>query len=332
MRRPLPAAALSLAFLLAATLILARGCSSSLEFENPFAGRDAVVEMRAAQSPAPRRAVVVVGDFENPPSSPLPWTDIGAGVSEIVRDHLLGDGAFHVQIHPGLAGRIGRVVLRPSPESERDEALASARREFPDVEYVIVGRVEEFHHSADVLPAEARRSFLGNVENRAIVAMRAVIVDVRTGRVAHDERFTGTAGAPESPTAGQYAHLGVDSALFESSPLGKASSEAARVMCGRLDVLAPRRVLEMQVIRAGTGREIIAAGGTRNGVERGQRYFVCRRDSVTGSLAVVRDEAMSIDLMAEVVRAGDSTCDLWLMGEPPASIMLSQCVLARERP
>jgi len=332
MRPRIPAAALSLAPLIVAVIGSARGCSSSLDIDNPFVKPDPVVQMRAATTPAPRRAVVVVGAFENPPQSPLPWTDIGNGFADVLSDALLSRAAFQVQIHGGLSGRVASAVLRPLPDSERAAILAAARREFPDVDYVIVGRVDEFHHSADVLPVEARRSFLGGSRNRAVVTTQAVIVDVRTGRIVHQERLSAAADAPELPTARQYAHMSMTSPLFATSPLGKACADVAGQIVGRLDILAPVRVLEMQVIRAGAGREVIANGGSANGVSVGQRYFVCRRDVVTDSLSVVRDDALRTDLLAEVIHTDERTCTLWLIGEPPAAVMLSQCVLTRERP
>lgn len=332
MRPRIPAAALSVAVLLVAVIASARGCSTSLDIDNPFVKPDPVVQMRAANAPAPRRAVVVVGGFENPPQSPLSWSDIGDGFAEALADVLLSHAAFRVQRHEGLSARVSSATMRPLPESERAAILAAARREFPDVDYVIVGRVDEFYHSADVLPAEARRGFLGNTQNRAVVTAQAAIVDLRTGRINHIERFSAAADAPELPTARQYGHMSITSPLFATSPLGRAAADVARQIAARFDVLAPVRVLEMQVIRAGSGREMIANGGTDNGVAVGQRYFVCRRDPITESLSVVRDEALKTDLLAEVIHAEERTCTVWLMGEAPAAVMLSQCVLTRERP
>ena len=81
--------------------------------------------------------VTVVGHLENPDVAPLDWPTLGARMGELMARTLLNHGAFHVVVDPALADRVGEISAMAG--DAREAALASLRREHPQVRFVING-------------------------------------------------------------------------------------------------------------------------------------------------------------------------------------------------
>jgi len=314
-------------------MLLMAGCSS-LGVDNPFArGYEEPPTVNrgntASSVASPRRTVVIVGRFDSPSSTPVPWRDIGPGMSDALSRTLLNDQRFDVRINDPLADRIARIVRRDAGNPTSD--LLEAGREYREVDFVITGRVTDFHHTAE-LPGAVQRRGLFAPKNEAVAAIELSIVDLRTGRVAVADHVLGTARAGGESTRELYADLAFGSYLFWSTPLGKASREAIDKTVGRLRVVMPFRVAELSVSSVEGWRHVTLNGGKIHGIERGQRYFVCIRDEPTGRLIPIRDEVLGTPLQAQITDVSRNTARAWLMGEAPAKANLSRAVLTREQP
>jgi curli biogenesis system outer membrane secretion channel CsgG len=308
------------------------GCSDiglSSPFDSGYGSSPAAADPRSPYSPAsPRRTVIVVGRFENPKMAPLKWNDIGAEMSEALAQRLADDLRFDVRINDPLASRVASIVGRDRGASS--SAFAELGKAHPEVDFVVTGRVTDFHHTAEA-DAGVERGWLAP-KNEALAAIELRIVDLREARLALSDHVHGTATAPDRPIAEVYRGISMGSVLFWSSPLGKASRETVDTSARRLAALVPAQVAEVAVSRLVGWRELTLAGGSEHGIARGQRYYLCRRDPQSGALAAIRDEATGLDLMAQITRADRRSAVAWVVGEAPPGVNLAQAVLTRERP
>lgn len=279
----------------------------------------------------PRRTVIVLGTLGDPAGNPLKWAGIGADMADALSRTMMADGGFDVRIDRSLAERTRRAVETGSAPGQAAEGLEAIRRDHPEVDYVITGRVTDFHHTAD-LPARYTRRGLFGKNNEAIAAIDLVVVDLRRPRIAIADQVVGIARAGKEPTEAQYANLSFDSYLFWSSPLGKASRKALDETHRRLKRVIPSHAAEIDVIRRAGWRELALRGGSAHGIKRGQRYFVYVRNPATNRLRPVIDELLGTPLEAQIVRVKKASSVAWLIGEAPAEVNLNDAVLARVRP
>lgn len=309
--------------LFAAALAIA-GCSAP-KLSNPFGS--GVNAAYVGQPPA--RTVLVLGAFENPRTSPLKWSDIGSGAAQQLGREMLPDKRFEVRFNEALASRVASLARGRTGELVSE--LTDARRLYPDVDYVIVGQVTDFHHTADLAGGPIEKGLFGP-KNQAVTAISFTIVDLRTGRIAGSDHVAGTASAGGKPISQQYAGMSFGSYLFNRSPLGEATRHAVKKAAERLAALAPSQVASVNVIRVTGWRELSLAGGSDHGLAKGQRFYVCTTDAATGRLRPVYDRATGAPLQAQVTETSRGASKAWLVGEPAPTVTLSEAVLMRDLP
>ncbi|MGI9013950.1 MAG: CsgG/HfaB family protein [Phycisphaerales bacterium] len=294
---------------------------------NPFSGSYQRPPAAALGRDAPKRTIVVTGTFADPVNGRPQWPGTGDEVARAFARALQAEGRYDVRTDHVLAQNVIAAAKGNGGDLDR---LAAIRSQYPDVDFVVRGSVTDFGHTSELPEMVQRRGLFGD-KNDAVVAIDLQIVDLKTGRIAVGEHIIGMASAKKESTAATYAGLTVNSYLFWSTPLGKASLDAIDKCVDRLGVVAPVGVAELRVARLAGWREVTLAGGKTHGIEVGQRYFVCSRGS-DGALRVVNDPLMQQPLMIQVTAASKGESTGWVMGEPPAGVNLLATVLTRERP
>lgn len=315
--------------LLAAVVLGGAGCSS---WSNPWAFDKPPA--RARLDPAYRqssdRTVIVIGQFANPTKSPLAWRDIGSGVSEAVGRALVEQGEYDVLINPEVTDAVTSITNRVRGR-RASNTLASLRRTHPEVDYVVIGKVTDFHHTAD-LPKEVQRWGLFGRRREAVVAVDFEIFDLRAQRMIGADHVRGTASASRRSTKELYADLAFDAYLFWSTPLGKASKKAVGGVVDRISQIVPPRIGEPKVIKLIARRKVSVTGGWMWGLAGGQRFYLCRRDDPDGRWRPIEDVDTGQPLMVRIAGTRRMTSTAWVMGEPPQETDLRGAVLRRALP
>lgn len=310
-----------------AALLLA-GCSSisnPFAFQGPPGGRAASL----TGDNGPKQTVVVIGEFENPSNSVTGWRDIGSGVSDSIAKTLINDARFDVRVDPKFAREVAALVNRAPVALV--EQLGEIRRRAGHVDFVIIGKVTDFHHTGELSRETSRWGLFGR-KNEAVVAVDLTIIDLETARVASSDQIVGTAGASSTPPEETYKGLAFGSYLFWETPLGVATKHAVEASAERLVEVAPRTVAEMRIGRFVGSREVEVLAGSDHGLLQGQKFHVCVPDDKTGAMVAVKDPQTGLPLEARVTQVNRTRAKAWLVGQPPASTDMRRAVLRRDAP
>ena len=146
----------------------------------------------------PENPAVVIGDFRNPPKAPLPWPDLGAGVSRSLAHAMLNDGEFEVIYNRRLAADVHSVLDHPSHEwASRFGKLAEKN---PYVRLVVIGTVTDFHHTNELPKEVGRRGLFGQCgarRDRAVLRELARAADAQPPRERGARRPRPATTAPD---------------------------------------------------------------------------------------------------------------------------------------
>ncbi|MHC4422852.1 MAG: CsgG/HfaB family protein, partial [Planctomycetota bacterium] len=214
-----------------------------------------------------RRTVVAVAEFANPDSPQLDWPDVGLEMTKALRRTIYNNGKFEVRIAPEIEQKVSM------PGFLKSEGPVSGSP--VEVDYVIVGKVTDFHHTA-ALPKDASRWGLFGRRKEAVVAIEWRIVDVRARRVVAADHSYGTAEASRKKSIDElYAGLNVSAYLFWNTPLGRAAHMAVDNTIERMRELLPSREGGQPTVLQVMGpREVSIKGGWKWGLAEGQELYV----------------------------------------------------------
>ncbi len=304
-----------------------REVSSSFTMPPPI-GRS--VDLRNEPLPDVRRSNVVIGTFENPRQPDVRWADVGEHVSRLIQRNLAGDRRFNARLDAGIGRSVDKVLFEHG--SSPREQFESIVRAHPDVDYVITGRVTDFHHTADLPEDVSRRNLLGRRRNEAVVAFEAHIVDLHAKRVIVTEDFVGVTSARGTDTDEIYAGLALESYLFRNTPLGRAGDEAVDRLVRRMDAMAPLEPEELRIVELEGRRRVTIVGGREHGVSSGQQYYVYTVPEGRSTPEPVMDPALGRPLAVRIDHVRQDWSTAWLLGEPPEHVNLRSTVLSRRPP
>lgn len=299
------------------------GCQTRVH--NPW--RFAEPPARAAiddRTPAgePARTVVAVAEFDNPTVPQLAWAEIGAGMSEALRRALRNDTRFSV--------RAGAAVDRLVADSTSDGKVVLSGGDPLGVDFVITGKVTDFHHTAQ-LPKDVARWGFWRRRSEAVVAIEWRVIDVRTRRVIAADHTYGTADANRRMTVEEtYAGLDFSAYLFWNSPLGKAGHDAVDRLVKKLRALLPAKMGDPMIVQRKGDRKVTLAGGWSWGLAEGQEYFVAIPEAGQAAPRPVYDADTGRPLKLAVGRVGKDRSKGWLLGK--TALDLRGAVLSREPP
>jgi hypothetical protein len=304
-------------------LALLSGCGGRWSYNDPptIIGANGP----AARDPSHQR-VVVVGPFQNPAVTPVPWKDIGSGMCDALARTIINHGGFDVVFDPVLVRRVESLVDR-SP-AERARGLEQIRRDHPNVQFVLIGAVTDFTHSSDQPKDVRRRSLFGTVRE-AVVAIKLSVIDLERGRLVVTDHVHGTAEAPKGETREQYANMAFGSYLFWSSPLGEASEQAIERSMAVLDRLVPTSDDTIRIVQEVGPREVRISAGSDDTLTAGDVYDVCLVNGQTGALDPILDPDTGRPLKARVGSTSRIASTAWLLGRKPVAVDLRGAVLTR---
>lgn len=308
------------------------GCGAS-DFARSFTMPEPLgrgVNISADTLPNVRRSVVLVGNFDDPGHVDPRFAGIGAQISRLLQRTLSADRRFDARLDP-TAGQRVKVLLNRTT-GEPPVTYEDLLRQYPNADYVITGRVSDFHHTADLSPTVSRRKLFGGRRNDAVAVIDVHVVDVRAQRVAVTEEFIGVVTAGSEPTDEVYRGVPPDAYLFRKTPLGVASQAAVDDLVARMEARTPLAPVELRIVERDGRRRVTIAGGRDHGVSDGQIYYVyAPRHDAVGALPVY-DPALGEPLSVRIDRVSNHSSTAWLLGEPPANVDLSRAVLSRRRP
>ena len=118
------------------------------------------------------------------------------------------------------------VWIDPRGSRRTDSTIRSAGPRSPEaaprVDYVITGRITDFHHAVE----PAQRGLFGSKKPQAIVAIDFQIVDTRTGRVVAADHVSGVEASDGYTDKSDYTDFDFGSYAFWATPLGRATETA----------------------------------------------------------------------------------------------------------
>lgn len=322
-------------WLLLPLLAVTAGCSNwSWSPSNPWKfNRPPVAAARASADQAyaivSERTVVAVGEFESPARSPIDWRDIGSGMSDALARALLNHDNFDVWIDAGISKQVA-AVLRRSP-TKRTQGLAQVHADYPEVDFVITGKVTDFHHTSE-LPGEVSRWGIFKRRKEAIAAINFNVVDLQRQRVVAADHVFGAAGISNVPAQDLYQDLEFGSYLFWSTPLGKASRKAIERVIDRVVEVLPAHMGEPRILNLVAGRKVSITGGWSWGLVEGRRYYVCTQDDESSALRPILDPDTFQPLQIRINRVNKDSSTAWLLGKKPPDEDLRGAQLLRYLP
>ncbi len=284
--------------------------------------------MTAVNRSSENRTVVVVGRFADPSKAPNYSSGVGQAMSDAYARALLHEGSFDVWINPQLTREVEAAISLPTREHE--QALGEIGRTNPDVHYVIAGKVTDFYHSSD-LPAEVTRWGIFGRRNEAVVAVDFRVVDLKTRRVVGADHLNGTAHAGSSPSGDIYGGVALDSYVFWSSPLGRASRDVIAQAVDRTMRVVPGRVGDARVLGKQSRRRITISGGSEAGLVSGREYYLV----LTSRLAedtLIRDPITERPVTVRIESASRNAARGFLTGAVPIEQDIRGAVLRSSRP
>jgi len=307
-------------------VVLAAGCSRPT---NPWVyAEPPAVHINAMARPLGGRTVIAVAEFRNPDAPQLSWDDVGAEMTRAFRRALFNESDFEVRLAPELEA----VVSQPGYLlSNPDPAMKTV-----DVDYVMIGQVTDFHHTAG-LPKEVSRWGIIARRREAVVAIEWKIVDVRRHRVvAADHTFGAAKAGWSSSIEKQYAGLDISAYLFWNTPLGRAAHQAIDATISRmrelLPTVQPHQQQTIPVITAmHPGRKIEVQGGTTTGLQTGQDLYVAVA-AAGGGTEAVHDVDTGLPLMVRIGAVSRDSSVAWLLGKPPDGVPLLGATLTSQMP
>lgn len=276
------------------------------------------------------RTIVAVGQFQSPARSPVAWRDIGPGMSDALASALLNHNNFDVWIDAGISRQVAE-ILRRSP-TQRAKGFAQVQSDYPEVHFVITGKVTDFHHTSE-LPREVSRWGIFKRRNEAVVAINFNVVDLQRQRIVATDHVYGTAGVSKTPSKQLYQDLEFGSYLFWSTPLGKASRQAIERTIERVIEVLPSQMGEPRILNLIAARKVSINGGWSWGLVEGRRYYVCTQDDDAGlALRPVLDPDTRQPLQVRISRVNKETSTAWLLGKKPPGDDLRGAQLLRYLP
>jgi curli biogenesis system outer membrane secretion channel CsgG len=270
------------------------------------------------------RTVLAIAEFTNPDAPQLDWPDVGLEMTQAMRRAIYNEGEFEVRVAP----EVEQMVMQPGfLRSKGPTGVVPL-----EIDYVLVGKVTDFHHTA-ALPKDASRWGLFGRRKEAVVAIEWRVVDVRARRVVAADHTYGTAGASRKQSIDEmYAGLDVSAYLFWNTPLGRAGHKAVDNTIERMRELLPSHTSgQPTVLKVMGAREVSIKGGWKWGLAEGQELYVTeqRKGQMPQPIYDI-DTGRPLKVRIRHVRKDSSTA--WLLGKAPPEVRLEGAALSPATP
>ncbi|MCZ6837537.1 MAG: hypothetical protein O7G85_17305 [Planctomycetota bacterium] len=333
-------------------LLLLGGCFSS-KSSSPTKVTSSRAFNLTGQSPRP---VIVLGLFENPRHSPLPWRDIGEGMTDALSREVRSQGVYDAWINARIGRELNSILLAsPADRPRRFEKLEAKH---PDIRYILVGQVTDFQHIGE--SARNTRSA------EAIVAIDFSIIDIQERRTILSDHVMAMVDASGTESNELYGDMVFGSYRYWDTPLGRASQRTILEVIRRIDEVPipeesliattqveleeaePAEVTSPPVHVTTTNapdplrhairidkqinpRRIRVVAGRGRVLHEGQTLYVCQYDPDRGQLVAVQDRDTGRPLQAKIIKVRFDVGTALLLGLKPATISLRGAVLTERR-
>ncbi len=315
-----------------AVMMVSLGCEMP---GNPwrFADPPTTVEGNRSLKRVEDPVVVVVGQFRDPDHSPNYPRGVGRWMSESYSRALLNDRRFDVWVNPHLSREVERVLTERQPDMEA--ALKKLSEQNREVSFVITGKVTDFAHTVDLPSDVARWGVIGR-RREAVVAVDLKIVDLRNRRLVGADHLQGVARTGTQDTSELYDNVAIDSYLFWSTPLGRASKRVIGDAVTRTEQVAPRgghRALRSperypRILRQHSPLRVSIQGGSDAGLVSGQEYYVLASGD-DGTLTPIYDPDTELPLRVRITTTRRTDAVGLLRGKRPVEVDIRGTVLRR---
>lgn len=290
--------------------------------------------MNAAANPIPaRRYLIAIGSFENPSSTPLAKSNIGAGFSEAIRQQL----AKQNRLDPQVDAAVGREVTDALAlsESQRARRLWQIWRAHPSLDWVLTGSVRKFGHVAQS-PSDLSAWGPSRNHMQATVKITSTLVDLCHGTIISSDELSGVAWTNETPAPQTYRGITFGSYQYWQTPLGLASREVIDQLAARIERAVPAAgpaATPIRIVQQVDSRRVRLTENALEHASEGDVMYVCAFSADGLSLRTVDDSQTRQPLMARIEprRLGHAPTAR-LTGEKPANTNLRGAVLTRQRP
>lgn len=269
---------------------------------------------------------IVVGVFEDPSHNSVPkWTNVGSQMANMLERSILNHGTVAVIVNPRLARDVQN--LRELDDGVRASRLKALQAAHPRVRLVVNGRVTDFVHTDDIHPSLRRSNGVGRNRREALVAIQLDVFDLKLGRTVGTDHIIGTASTSRTNTDELYANVALDSYVFWSTPLGRASTEAVEQAIDRLDLMVPAASDRLVITDhdPATRRVTISIASGRP-LRAGQRFYLYRLGAGEDATLLI-DPALDSPSVAVIDRDGRSRTTAFLFSPPDPDIDLRGVVL-----
>jgi curli biogenesis system outer membrane secretion channel CsgG len=267
------------------------------------------------------RTVIAVAEFQNPDAPQLDWADVGIEMTRAMRRSLYNEGDFEVRIAPEVEG----VVSQPGFLKGQGSFSKPV-----EVDYVLTGKVTDFHHTA-ALPKEASRWGLIGRRHEAVVALEWKVIDVKARRVVAADHTYGSAKASRKKSVDEmYAGLDVSAYLFWNTPLGRAGHEAVDNTIENMRELLPTHVSGQPTVMQVKGpRKLSIQGGWIWGLAEGQEFYIAEQNEGQTPRTIC-DAHTGRPLLVRIGSVKKDVSTAWLLGEAPDGTRLQGAILSRQ--
>lgn len=251
-------------------------------------------------------------------------------MSKALSRSLLNRDEFDVWIDSRISSTV-LSDLKRSLSRRGDDLTKLLQAAYPDVHFIVAGKVTDFHHTSE-LPSEVSRWGLFKKRSEAVVAIDFSIFDLRRGRVVATNHVIGTAGASQTPAKDMYNNLEFGSYLFWSTPLGKASRKAINKTILRIIQSLPTHMGEPRILNILAQRKVSVNGGWAWGIKKGQQFYICQQTDETSTIQAVFDPDTKQPLRIQIHRVEKDRSVAWLLGKIPPTENLRGALLLRFLP
>jgi len=290
------------------------GCQSDAQSVSPLQALGL-----SGESTVGPRTGVVVGVLGAPSNAPISPDAVSRGMSDELARTMLHDGSFDVWINPQL--QAAAQSLLSSPSRSYEQRWEKLRRDYPDVQYLLSGRVTDFVHVNEPAPGESRGGWFSRGPE-ALVGIEYRIVDLRSRRTVASDLVAARAKAGDARSDTAYEGISFGSYRFWQTPLGQATRKTLKDLVGRLDRVLPSHLADRQIIERLSKRRVAIDGGLMHGLKSGQEFYLFRDEHPDEQRGPVTDAVTDRPIVIRIDRVDRYRSTGWVLGQPTAEVDL----------
>ncbi|MBN1269671.1 MAG: hypothetical protein JXB04_08795, partial [Kiritimatiellae bacterium] len=236
--------------LLAATLLAAAGCATTLQQSS--------CRTPPSRRPFKMKPVVAVTDFENLAGFSGKW-ELGEGMADLLVADLLAGKRVTVLERRNLDDVLGEIVRQGKGLFRKEGRVETGR--LMNARYIITGSITDFTVTGDASGWFGTKEAAGRIRgSRSRVALSLRVTDVETGEIISSVKADASSSAGWFGAKVSYLGVAFGGDAFFRTPLGKATELAIRKAVRRILRDLPTDYWRPRVAEAGPDYVIVNGG------------------------------------------------------------------------